>query len=156
MTLSALSDSLWWIIPGKLGGMRKPAAAEIPILSELGIDTLVSVMDDPSNLGVYAEAQIPYLWLPTTGGQAPTYDQVEQFQQFVDTQHALAKSVVVHCSSGRRRTGTFLAAYLIKKGASALEGIQKVQGANPQVEFRDVQVHFLNGLAQGGHSSEND
>ncbi len=146
MTLSSLSASLWWIIPGKLGGMRKPTPAEIPTLSHLGIDALVSVMDDPSNLDLYQQAQIPYLWLPTTGGQAPTHEQIEQFQQFVDAQHAQAKSVVVHCSSGHRRTGTFLAAYLITKGSSATNGIQAVQHANPQVELRDAQISFLQGL----------
>lgn len=146
MTLSSLSASLWWIIPGKLGGMRKPTPAEIPTLSHLGIDALVSVMDDPSNLDLYEQAHIPYLWLPITGGQAPTHEQIEQFQQFVDAQHTLKQSVVVHCSSGRRRTGTLLAAYLITKGSTAAQGIQAVQQANPQMELRDAQISFLYGL----------
>ncbi|NJK61704.1 MAG: protein phosphatase [Synechococcaceae cyanobacterium SM2_3_1] len=147
MTLSSLAESLWWIIPGKLGGMRKPTADQIPTLSQIGIDALVSVMDDPSNLDLYEQTQIPYLWLPTTGGQSPTVEQIEQFQQFVDAQHALAKSVVVHCSSGRRRTGTFLAAYLITKGSSAREAIQAAQRANPQIELRDAQISFLQELS---------
>lgn len=146
MTLSPIADSLWWVIVGQLGGMRKPTPQEIPMLLEMGVDALVSVMDDPSNLGLYEQAQIPYLWLPTTGGQAPRYEQIEQFHDFVEVQNALAKSVVVHCSSGHRRTGTFLAAYLIKKGSSAMEAVQSICQANQQVELREAQVTFLQEL----------
>jgi protein-tyrosine phosphatase len=75
-------------------------------------------MDDPSNLDLYEAAQIPYRWLPTRGGTAPSLEQIAAFCQFVDAETAAGHAVAVHCSSGRRRTATFLGAYMILSGAS--------------------------------------
>jgi len=144
---SPIQASLWWVIPGKLGGMRKPTPAEIPNLASLGVDALVSVMDDPSNLDLYEQNHLPYLWLPTTGGQAPTPAQVRELSEFVHTQNELSHRVIVHCSSGRRRTGTFLAAYLIHTGVGAAEAIQTIHQANLAVELRETQMAFLQALA---------
>lgn len=118
MTQVAITDSLWWVIPGKLAGMRKPEGDEIDRLKALGIGAIVSVMDDPSNLDLYESAEIPYCWSPTKGGTAPTQEQVKAFRTFVEEQLAAGRTIAVHCSSGRRRTATFLAAYLILTGAS--------------------------------------
>ncbi|WP_216634666.1 protein-tyrosine phosphatase family protein [Gloeomargarita lithophora] len=129
--------------------MRKPTPTEIPGLKSLGINALVSVMDDPSNLDLYAQNHLPHLWLPTTGGQAPTPAQIQELYEFVNTQNELSHQVIVHCSSGRRRTGTFLAAYLIQTGLGAEEAIQIIQQANPEVELRSTQITFLQELAAG-------
>jgi atypical dual specificity phosphatase len=147
MTTDRIEDSLWWVMPGRLGGLRKPMAGEVPQLATLGIDAIVSVMDDPSNLDLYEQAGMPHLWLPTTGGKAPTLGQIEQFTAFVDDRHANAQGVGVHCTSGRRRTGTFLAAYLIQRGATPEAAIATVLQANPLVELRDTQIAFLRALS---------
>lgn len=143
-----LQDTLWWLIPGQLAGMRKPRLAELPDLATLGIGAIVSVMDDPSNLEAYAEAEIPYRWLPTQGGTPPTRQQVTEFQAFVAAQQAQGRAVAVHCSSGRRRTGTLLAAYLVRTGLPAEAAEQAILTANPQIELRAAQRAFLQDLAK--------
>lgn len=147
MAEPTLQESIWWIIPGQLAGMRQPAADELAILKAEGLGAIVSVMDDPSNLDLYAAAQIPYRWLPTTGGQAPTRAQIDEFGRFVDTQNQVGHAVAVHCSSGRRRTATFLGAYLIQRGASYQEALDAIAQANPAVEMRAPQSQFLQALA---------
>jgi protein-tyrosine phosphatase len=148
MSETSLTESLWWVIPNRLGGMRKPTPEEIPTLTEIGVNAIVSVMDDPSNLDLYEQAGLPHRWLPTTGGKPPTLEQVEEFVQFVDDQNAQSHRVVVHCSSGRRRTGTFLAAYLIKSGQSVEQALATVDRSNPLVELREAQIHFLKSLGR--------
>ena len=151
MTQQSLQESLWWLIPETLAGMRKPLAKELPILKVEGIGAIVSVMDDPSNLDVYEEAKIPYRWLPTQGGTAPTHQQVADFCSFVDTETQTGLAVAVHCSSGRRRTATFLGAYLILHGASYEAAIEAIAQANPIVEMRDAQLNFLKSLGRVIH-----
>jgi protein-tyrosine phosphatase len=144
-----ITENLWWVLPGKLAGVRKPTAAELPALQTVGVGAIVSVMDDPSNLDVYQQADMPHLWLPTKGGTAPDRAQVQALQKFVDEQNRLGHAVAIHCTSGRRRTGTMLAAYLIAAGSSYDEAIQIIQTANPDAELRDAQTTFLQALSAG-------
>jgi protein-tyrosine phosphatase len=147
-SIQPITENLWWVIPRKLAGVRKPEAQEISELQTAGISAIVSVMDDPSNLDLYEEVSLPHLWSPTKGGTAPSPEQIQELQAFIQTQNALGKAVAVHCTSGRRRTGTILAAYLIQTGLSYAEAMQTILEANPDVELREAQIIFLKELAQ--------
>ena len=146
-TVQPIAENLWWVIPHKLAGVRKPEAQEIAELQTAGIGAIVSVMDDPSNLDLYQEIGLPHLWSPTKGGTAPSPEQIQELQAFIQTQNDLGKAVAVHCTSGRRRTGTILAAYLIQTGLSYTKAMQTVLEANPDVELREAQIIFLKELA---------
>ncbi len=143
-----ISKNLWWVIPDRLAGVRKPTADEIPELHLSGVGGIVSVMDDPSNLDLYESAGLPHRWLPVKGGTAPTREQIAELSDFVAEQNARGTGVALHCTSGRRRTGTFLAAYLIASGKSYEEALQIVLAANPDVELREAQLEFLRAFAQ--------
>ena len=147
-TIQPISDNLWWVIPKKLAGVRKPTAEELTELQAGGIGAIVSVMDDPSNLDLYQIANIPHLWLPIKGGTAPTLEQLQELQKFIDNQKSIGNAVAVHCTSGKRRTGTILASYLIYTGSSYNDAIQKIQHANPDVELREAQSRFLQDLEE--------
>lgn len=144
-----ISENLWWIIPGKLAGVRKPAPEEIAELKAAGVQAIISVMDDPSNLDLYEQANIPHCWLPTKGGTAPSRKQIQELQNFVEQQNHLGHAVAIHCTSGNRRTGTMLAAYLISTGSAYDNAMQVIQTANPNAELRDAQTTFLRDLAAG-------
>jgi protein-tyrosine phosphatase len=143
-----ITDNLWWVIPGKLAGVRKPTAEELSALQKSGVGAIVSVQDDPSNLDVYEQVGIPYLWLPTTGGTAPSQEQIQDVQTFIDQQNHRGNGVAIHCTNGRRRTGTMLAAYLIQSGASYGDAMQTLSLANPDLELREAQTTFLQTLAR--------
>lgn len=147
--IQPIKENLWWVIPGKLAGVRKPTAEELRELQTAGIGAIVSVMDDPSNLDLYELASIPHLWLPTKGGSPPSREQIQELQNFVDQQNRQNKAVAVHCTSGRRRTGTMLASYLIQAGSSYEDAIETIEEANPEVELREAQIIFLRELAGG-------
>ena len=142
-----ISENLWWVIPGQLAGVRKPTAEELSTLQSVGIGAIVSVMDDASNLDLYEQANIPHLWLPTKGGTAPGHEQIQQLQTFVDSQNLLGHGVAIHCTTGRRRTGTMLASYLIQAGSSYDDAILTILNANSNVELREAQTAFLQKLA---------
>ncbi|MBD2093288.1 dual specificity protein phosphatase family protein [Microcoleus sp. FACHB-1515] len=145
--LQPIAKNLWWVIPGKLAGVRKPTVEELADLQAAGVGAIVSVMDDSSNLDLYEQAKLPFRWLPTKGGTAPTLEQIQELQAFVEQQHQLGNAITVHCTSGNRRTGTMLAAYLIRTGTSYEEAMQIIQTANPNAELRTAQTTFLQQLA---------
>lgn len=146
--IQPISENLWWVIPGKLAGVRKPIAEELTELHTAGVQAIVSVMDDPSNLDLYQKANIPYLWLPIKGGATPSQEQLQDLQNFVESQNNFAKGVAIHCTNGRRRTGTMLASYLICTGLSYNDAIQTIGRANPEIELREAQYNFLQELEQ--------
>ena len=136
-------DYLWWVIPEKLAGMPRPPLKDLPQLYQAGIRGIISVMDEPSGIKEYQEAGFSALWLPITGGKAPTVEQVQDFVRFADSLSGKNQSVVVHCTSGNRRTGTLLAAYLIAKGNFPETAIELIQKVRPTAELRDAQIKFL-------------
>jgi len=144
---SEIAKELWWVLPQQLAGVRKPHPEELPALQAAGIGAIASVMDDPSNLDTYEQAGLPYQWLPVTGGTAPSLEQLQQLQTFIDRQRAAGRAIAIHCSSGRRRTGTMLAAYLIRSGWDWTAALAAIQQANPAVVLREAQVQFLRSLS---------
>ncbi len=146
-SIQSIVENLWWIIPDRLAGVRQPLTAELTELRSVGIGAIVSVLDTDTNLAMYQEQEIPYLWLPVSGGMAPDREQVRTFQVFVDEQNQLDRAVAVHCTGGRHRTGTMLAAYLIATGASYQAAIEMILQANPEAQLETVQKIFLRSLA---------
>ncbi|NET55838.1 MAG: protein phosphatase [Symploca sp. SIO2E6] len=136
-------DYVWWLIPEKLAGMSRPPLEDLPQLYQAGIRGIVSVMDEPSGIKEYQEGGFQALWLPITGGKPPTVEQVKQFIEFAKPLIETNQPVVVHCTSGNRRTGTLLAAYLVGLGEDPQRAISMVQEARPTAELRDAQREFL-------------
>lgn len=151
--LQPITENLWWILPHKLAGVRKPnTSVELTQLQEIGISAIVSVLDDPSNLELYHQANIPYLWLPIKGGTPPNSEQLAKLNDFIDVQTAQGRGVAIHCTSGKRRTGTLLAAHLISKGIPLDDALQTLTKAKPDIDLREAQVNFLKELVQWNHS----
>ncbi|MEL7418388.1 MAG: dual specificity protein phosphatase family protein [Cyanobacteria bacterium J06555_3] len=144
----SLPDYVWWLMPKKLAGMSRPPLSDLLQIYQAGIRGIVSVMDEPSGIDEYRAAGFQALWLPITGGQAPTLEQVKQFVQFAQPLIAQDHSVVVHCTSGNRRTGTLLAAYLVTQGTSPDQAIARIKAARPSAELRKAQADFIYQLAE--------
>mmetsp|Transcript_17708 Transcript_17708/g.24304 ORF Transcript_17708/g.24304 Transcript_17708/m.24304 type:complete len:155 (+) Transcript_17708:40-504(+) len=145
-TIPTLCQSIWWMKPRMIAGLRKPNNDEMSELQKLGIGAIVSLMDDDVNLDLYAKSQIPFLWLPIKGGTVPTMEQITSLKKFIDDMITTGKAVGVHCSNGRRRTGTALASYLIASGSTNKEAMEHLLAVKPDVDLREAQVSFLNDL----------
>jgi protein tyrosine phosphatase (PTP) superfamily phosphohydrolase (DUF442 family) len=141
-------DYIWWLIPEKLAGMSRPPLEDLPQLYQAGIRGIVSVMDEPSGIKEYQEAGFQALWLPITGGKPPTVEQVKQFVRFAKPLIEDDRPVVVHCTSGNRRTGTLLAAYLVAEGELPETAISLLEKARPTAELREAQKEFLFNLSE--------
>ncbi|HSI86786.1 MAG: dual specificity protein phosphatase family protein [Candidatus Methylacidiphilales bacterium] len=147
--MSAPSDLLWWVLPGKLAGMHVPfldrtrytthihAGAEslpddLAHLWQSGVRCVVSLLNNAADGPVYNRAGLEYLSLPVRDGGIPTTHQALRFLHFTDEALKASKPVAVHCAAGRGRTGTMLALYLIHcfqldHSETAIEAVRKVR-----------------------------
>jgi hypothetical protein len=70
--IQPIDKNLWWVIPGKLAGVRKPNSEETSELQAAGVGAIVSVFHDSGNLNLYQQAKIPALWLPIAIDSVPS------------------------------------------------------------------------------------
>lgn len=146
--IQPIEENLWWAIPGKLAGVRIPDENELLNLKAAGIGAVVSVLHDSSNIDLYESHQIPHQWLPIEVDSIPTPEQMSRFEAFMEAQHNEGRAVAVHCSGGKHRTGTAIATYLIRRGASYEQAMQTILEANPKIELPASQSEFLQKLAE--------
>ena len=125
-----------FLIPGKLAGAAMPGSFA-PLKEDLaqakrdGIGAVAALTETASTATAAREAGLEYKHIPVDDFSPPTMKQFREFVEFVDEQNAREHAVLVHCRAGIGRTGTMLAAYLIAKGASARDAVEKLRQARP-------------------------
>jgi len=125
-----------YVIDGVLAGCAHPDSwgnlqDALCELVDQGIGALVSLDEQGVPLFAIAESGLHYLHLPVEDYGVPTFEQVEQFIDFVERERKLGRAVAVHCRAGYGRTGTALACFLVSQGKSAGEAIQTVRSKRP-------------------------
>ncbi len=135
-------QNLFWLIPGKLAGRPGPDRApwKLVALRDAGIGAILSVNDgllchpaDFRTSGIdYACVPLSDNAPPQPGDDAVCLDALPIAYEFVKKRITAGKATVVHCSSGKDRTGLFLAYYLVREeGAAAEDAIARVQAVRP-------------------------
>jgi atypical dual specificity phosphatase len=116
-----------WLIEGKLaaGGIPMSLREIKWLLEQQGIRSIVTIKDKPlpsewfngNNSSSIGDRKIDYFHLSVKDYDAPSsMEELDYVVNYIIRQIDKGKRVMVHCSGGRGRTGTILAAYLIKKG----------------------------------------
>ena len=118
-------------------------ADDLRPLHDAGIRAVVSLLNIPGDAKIYADAGFAYFALPIPDGGAPTATEADDANRFIDEQLAHGNPVAIHCAAGLGRTGTMLAAYLIHRGATAGEAIQRIRAVEPAAIETNRQVQFL-------------
>jgi atypical dual specificity phosphatase len=164
MSDAAKSNLLWWVIPGVLAGMPMPFVHpdrrmngggalnayddEMPELYSTGIRAVVSLLNIPTDAGVFESAGFAFLSLPIPDGSGPSHEQAEDFIHFVDGQLRMQRPVAVHCEAGLGRTGTMLALYLIAQGDTAESAIRRIREIEKVAVETARQIQFLEQFAE--------
>lgn len=138
-TIAKKPTNFSWVIDGMLAGSGMPMSREeLEWIKDNGIKAVLTL----------TEEQLPHEWLdgieylhvPTVNGSAPDIGDIERAADFIENNLKSNKSVVVHCAAGKGRTGTILAAYMIKfKGMVASDAIEKIRSARPGSVENDSQ-----------------
>ena len=130
------------------GGTLTAYDDELPDLYSAGIRAVVSLLNIPSDAGIFESAGFSFLCLPVPDGGAPTPEQAAQFIRFIEDERKAQRPVAVHCEAGLGRTGTMLAAYLIAQGASADEAVQRIREVEKTAIETERQIQFLHDWAE--------
>jgi atypical dual specificity phosphatase len=121
-------DGFYWLIDGLLAGCPRPGARgrndagpaelddDLRWLKRQGIGALLSLTERPLAIGALARHGLAELHLPVNDLTAPHPDQIADALAYIDHHAAWSRAVAVHCLMGQGRTGTILAAWLIRSG----------------------------------------
>jgi atypical dual specificity phosphatase len=121
--------------------------ADLAWLYAEGIRSVLSLTETALNAAAVQRTELSYLHLPVDDMTSPTPIQLQQALSFVDWQRALGRPVVVHCRMGQGRTGTVLAAHLIRDGMEADQAIDHLRRICPGALSSPSQERALHAFA---------
>ena len=146
----------YWLEPGVLAGCSRPGvrsgrhtasddeiAADLATLRGHGIGALLSLTETALPVGTLERHDLAGLHLPVPDFHPPSPEQLALALQFIDEQQAAGRAVAVHCLAGQGRTGSVLAAWLIRSGLAPTAAIAHVRGVCPGAVEAAAQVRTL-------------
>ncbi len=116
-------------------------------LRRQGIGAVLSLTETPLAEDVMARHDLATLHLSVPDLTAPTTEQLMRALSFIDLHRARGRAVAVHCLVGEGRTGTVLAAYRIRGGATPDQALRELRGHRPGAVGSKEQERALRAFA---------
>ena len=133
----------FWLVDDVLAGCSRPGGRspngadlagvdhDLAWLREQGIGAVLTLTETPLPEGALVRLDLAYLHLPVPDLTPPSPEQLDRALAFIDQQRVAGRSVVVHCLVGQGRTGTVLAAFLIRAGATPEHALAELRARCP-------------------------
>jgi len=92
---------------------------ELKSIRKQGIDGIVNLCGEYCDLHqIEKDFGFEVYYLPVQDNQAPSPQETEKALQWLDEAVYLGKKILIHCTLGIGRTGTFMTSYLLRRGFS--------------------------------------
>ncbi len=140
----------YWLVEDVLAGCSRPGGTarnreaslppeataqqldeDLTWLRDHSIGAVLTLTETPLDSDVLARHGLPTLHLPVDDLTPPTPEQIDLALRFIDEQRMHGRAVAVHCLMGQGRTGTVLAAYLIRAGATPESALRELRSLCP-------------------------
>ena len=147
--LEALGPSGFsWLVPGKLAGTPLPGAvndidADLAALKRAGVTLLITLTEQDLPPEALRRHGLSNLHLPIYSLEPPTVAQNQMLLKRMEVLLAQGQVLAVHCLGGIGRTGTVLAAWLVREGLTAVEALRRVRLIDAQYVQTPEQEEFL-------------
>jgi atypical dual specificity phosphatase len=142
--------NFYWLFEGAIAGSARPGGeigrySTVPAGATLGealdddlrwlrgqgIGAILSLTETALPAEALQRHELVTLHLPIDDQTAPTQAELIAALDFIDQQQVAGRAVLVHCRIGEGRTGSILAAYLIRQGASAAQALASLRAIRP-------------------------
>lgn len=133
-----------WILDKKLAGSGLPISfQQFKWIINSGVRSIVTVRETPlppewfdmkflRERQFETEGEIAYLHLKVEDYHAPSINELTSTITYIENRIRENRPVLVHCAAGKGRTGTILAAYLMKyENLDPIKAISKIRTIRP-------------------------
>ena len=137
-----------WLEPGRIAGTPLPGAVngidhDLAALRQCGVTTLITLTERDLPQDALGRHGLANLHLPVRDREPPTVAQIQMLLLRMELLLRKGEVLAVHCLAGLGRTGTVLAAWLVREGLTATEALRRVRLIDPDYVQSAEQEAFL-------------
>ena len=137
-----------WLVPGRIAGSPWPGVVhsmdtDLQALKRCGITMLITLTEQNLPQDILMRNGLRNLHLPIYDREPPTVAQTQMLLARMSSLLRKGEVLAVHCLAGIGRTGTILAAWLIREGLTAEEALRRVRAIQAQYVQSEAQETLL-------------
>lgn len=137
-----------WLVPGRLAGAPQPGVVQsmdidLQALRRCGVTVLITLTERDLPQEPLQQHGLRNLHLPVHDHESPTVAQIQMLLARMSAMLRAGEVLAVHCLAGLGRTGTVLAAWLVREGLTADEALRRVRLIDAQYVQSQAQEDLL-------------